>query len=548
VRDEFLITRQGKQYVLFSGLLDEAHNRGLRGIDTELIQVPDESNGNVAVVKATVEMEDGRTFGGIGDASPDNVGRNIVPHLIRMAECVPIDAEMLTKKGWKRHNDLIVGELVLAYDKDGDILRWTPLEDVSLYEEPYDTVSLKSRSFEAVCTPNHTWAITSKAGKRSLRQAVHLRTADSIVVAARAEGGDNPLTPREAALLGWLATDGTIWDSYVGKYGPYRRAYISQSKTKHLADLRNLVGSDGTERVAAARQRNFGAYSSDCLPQHSFDLTADFTRQLLLKAGFESYLDLPRIALELSSEARAAMLDAMLKGDGTSRDGQRWVFGTVRKPGVMEAFELLATLEGYALGRPRLSTRGDVPVRALRENRKVSAAYLTIEAAESQPVWCPTTRYGTWVMRRDGFITITGNTRAKARALRDAVNVGATALEELSDGDDSGAPPANYPASRPQRPTPVRNPGPRPIEDATGNGQAAPDVPETPETEAPKASRRGSQKARKSQVDLLKTLAIEWRGDNGVERLENRIGQPLAELTRAEADEWIDRLTPEGRE
>ncbi len=225
MRDEFLITRSGKQYVLFSGLLDEAHNRGLQGIDTELIQVPNESNGNVAVVKATVEMEDGRTFGGIGDASPDNVGRNIVPHLIRMAE-----------------------------------------------------------------------------------------------------------------------------------------------------------------------------------------------------------------------------------------------------------------------------------------------------------------------------------TRAKARALRDAVNVGATALEELSDGDD--APPANYPPPRPQRPTPAPlwSAGPRPVEEAAGNGQAETETPESEAPETPRASRRGTQKARKSQVDLLKTLAVEWRGDNGVERLENRIGKPLADLTRAEADEWIDRLTPEGRE
>src|SRR5919107_3458070 len=91
MRDEFMITRQGKQYVLFAGLLDEAHNRGLRGIDTELVQVPTPDNGNVAVVKATVEMEgpdegQGRIFSGIGDASPENVGRNIVPHIIRMAE------------------------------------------------------------------------------------------------------------------------------------------------------------------------------------------------------------------------------------------------------------------------------------------------------------------------------------------------------------------------------------------------------------------------------------------------------------------------------
>ncbi|HZF59101.1 MAG TPA: hypothetical protein VEZ19_11575 [Rubrobacter sp.] len=235
MRDEFMITRQGKQYVLFAGLLDEAHGLGLRGIDTDLIQVPEESNGNVAIVKATAEMEDGRRFSGLGDASPDNVGRSIAPHIIRMAE-----------------------------------------------------------------------------------------------------------------------------------------------------------------------------------------------------------------------------------------------------------------------------------------------------------------------------------TRAKARALRDAVNVGATALEELSEGDD--APPASrgYDGSSSRgsgssagsaRPTAIRG----------GRQEAAQSAPPSEEQDTPNgqaekpavSSKRGSgsgAKARKSQVDLLKTLAVEWRGENGVERLESRLGKPLTDLTRAEADEWIDRLTPEGRE
>lgn len=245
MREEFLITRQGKQFVLFAGLLDQAHSEGLKSIDTELLQVPDPDNGQVAIVKATCEMEDGRRFSGIGDASPDNVGRNIAPHVIRMAE-----------------------------------------------------------------------------------------------------------------------------------------------------------------------------------------------------------------------------------------------------------------------------------------------------------------------------------TRAKARALRDAVNVGATALEELSDGDDGGG----ATSSGGSRPTPIRGsasrqdgrreqaPRQRPAGDAGtaaqpagANGQEEParEARGGSRTPSPSGSRSGSRagaKARKSQVDLLRTLAVEWAGDGGVERLEGRVGKPLAELTRAEADEWIDRLTPEGRE
>lgn len=181
-------------------------------------------------------------------------------------------------------------------------------------------------------------------------------------------------------------------------------------------------------------------------------------------------------------------------------------------------------------------------------------------------------------------------TRAKARALRDAVNVGATALEELTDSDDSDAPPVSHQASRAQAnsaPPSARQEqarqqrassgrdaggaslGPRPVEEDPGPGEAAPAEEEAGEApngkageaspgsegqdqgqdQARRASRGSSQKARKSQVDLLRTLAEELRGENGVARLEGRIGKSLAELTRAEADEWIDRLTPaEGRE
>ena len=85
MREEYMIERQGRRFVLYAGLLEEAHTRGLRSIETELLQIPQSENGEVAIVRAVVRTEDGK-FTGIGDASPENVNRTIAPHVIRMAE------------------------------------------------------------------------------------------------------------------------------------------------------------------------------------------------------------------------------------------------------------------------------------------------------------------------------------------------------------------------------------------------------------------------------------------------------------------------------
>lgn len=85
VNRESVITRGDRQYVLYAGLLDEAHRQGLKAIRTTLLQIPTEENGYVAICQAVVETEKG-VFTGIGDASPANVSRQMVHCLIRMAE------------------------------------------------------------------------------------------------------------------------------------------------------------------------------------------------------------------------------------------------------------------------------------------------------------------------------------------------------------------------------------------------------------------------------------------------------------------------------
>lgn len=85
MKKEFVVEREGKSFVLYAGLLDEAHSQGLQSIHTTLLQIPSEENGYVAICQATVQTEKG-VFTGLGDASPGNVTRPMVSCLIRMAE------------------------------------------------------------------------------------------------------------------------------------------------------------------------------------------------------------------------------------------------------------------------------------------------------------------------------------------------------------------------------------------------------------------------------------------------------------------------------
>jgi hypothetical protein len=81
-----VINLQGQEFVTYEGLLNEAHQRGLKAIRTHLVQLPAAENGHLAVVSAEVEMEGGKIFTGIGDASHANVAPAIAKHLVRMAE------------------------------------------------------------------------------------------------------------------------------------------------------------------------------------------------------------------------------------------------------------------------------------------------------------------------------------------------------------------------------------------------------------------------------------------------------------------------------
>lgn len=424
-----------------------------------------------------------RYFEGTGQYKPLSPEQRA--NQVMRCECVPLDSEILTRAGWKCHNQVSPGDEVLAYDCTSDTCRWTPLLAVSVYESA-SLIRLHSLNFDVRCTPDHSWAIEKKGyvpcsdGRRCLRgpyanrgldrgliKAHALKTSHRIILAAPETGtGESVLTPAEAAVMGWAITDGTIQ-----RRASHRRIAICQSKEENFAAIREavtaMVGRPVNECVTVTGSHTFPTgrtYATK--PQRWWYLPADASRSLLEKAGFEDggHECMPNLAARLSSPARRAMLDAMLRADADKRriftKGKRWV---------MDTLQMLCILEGIALGREH--DRPSVIAQTLKKTRHIAVNFLKKEDAGTAAVWCPTTEYGTWVMRQNRTVTITGNTKAKRRATFSIAGLGMSDSPDTSEDEyiprgpviDQTPAIESTPAGTPPAPAaPVQQPPPNP--------------------------------------------------------------------------------------
>ena len=83
--DRFIKNIQGRDFVIYAGLLDLAHQKGLIRLDVDIIQHPTKDNNNEAICKAVAHTRAGDIFSDIGDASVKNTNQAIAQHLLRMA-------------------------------------------------------------------------------------------------------------------------------------------------------------------------------------------------------------------------------------------------------------------------------------------------------------------------------------------------------------------------------------------------------------------------------------------------------------------------------
>lgn len=315
------------------------------------------------------------------------------------AYCTPTSTEILTRSGWKLHHQLIIGEEALAYSHEANRLEWTTLEDVHR-PGSFPTVTVSNKSFEFVCTPDHKWAqvnldnkVSGEEGKFELKPIQGGRQHHYVVLSAPYEQGTSSVTPDEAAVIAWLLGDGTYT---LG-------VNIAQSRTKYAAQIQELLDRfpDCYSRISDR---------SGCNVWH---LREPFFRQLWNKAGLDLELNgWEQFLLGLSPKAIKSFCDAAMMAEGDQNGSFYQNRG--RK---QELFRLAFFLSGVfpTKGWPSGKGEGSFPNRGICEAfvpgtpRKWVRTIKVTPNEGKQEVWCPQTSLGTWVMRQNGQIAITGN-------------------------------------------------------------------------------------------------------------------------------------------
>lgn len=477
---------------------------------------------DVYAVTARAVDSTGRSDESIGAVPIGGLKGEAKANAIMKAECCPLDTEILTRSGFRTYADLSIGEDVLSYDCETDSTSWVPLEGISTFDDiPIVGMHTLEGRFSVRCTPDHKWAVqkpgylprgdglrsrrgpyASRGPDRFLLPANEIKSSHRVILAAEATSGANQMSDRDAEILGWVATDGSV--RFVGN-SP--RVVITQSKAEHVAEIRQLVGvcaipSSVGEFVGQPTTRTFpGGKTYDCLPQHMFSFSADESRRLLSVWGIgkADWTLLPSVVTSLSSSAREAMLRSMMSGDGTE-DG---TFGKKRKPGVMESFQILSAMSGHALGKLGMSSVGDVPVQKILDSRYIAGSNVVLTPAGQEPVWCPTTRFGTWIARQDGRVFITGNTKAKRRVTLSICGLGMLDETEVD----------SIPSARRVEPDPPALPMPKRL---TAAEQAADPFPELiPESEMAEPPEAKPPAAAPRQKKSLAEVAAEHAAQHG---------------------------------
>jgi phage terminase large subunit-like protein len=342
--------------------------------------------------------------------------------------CVSADTEALTPDGWVHYRNLLPGTLIRTFDISTGTARWSPAESVNVFpvtDQPM--ISVDMNSFSALVTEDHRWPVVNKETNRfSLKQSLlDFTTKDGVVLAAP-PSDDLPETLPDSLveLVAWWTTEGTDTTGRDRRQGSITQSMLVNTDKVFAIDaaLRALWGPPTTSmrgvREPAWYLRPVKGRGTVVfyLNHEAIEVLQKFCCGTSDKVVSYAFIN------SLSCAQRELFLNKCIDGDGWRRGDAMIIAQKVAAR--LDAIEYAAILNGWGVTRSEHSTSGFATLNITKSIRGTKAfpvgpyKYRLESPTYTGDVWCPTTRDGTWLARRNGTVFYTGNTAEEPDALR----------------------------------------------------------------------------------------------------------------------------------
>ena len=403
------------------------------------------ADGSVQVLTSCELIAEGLDVPGITAAILLRPTQSLGLHL---QQCLDAETEILTGRGWLRHDALNDADTVAAFDTLTGNIEYCEVQEIvrrplALSETMH---GIASPHLDIRVTGGHEMivqglSVTCKHWRKATAEQVQARSAMFMIpVSGKTNAPGLPLSDDEVRFLGWFLSDGSINHANgvvqiaqssdkvfhceeikrvlrgCGfKFGEYR--YRRKGSDSKYPDLMIFGVSRGKPRGRDKHLRGWGALAPwlDKSVPSSFDDISDRQLGLLLEAinlGDGANQNKPKgwsrrtMAITCGDNERLAdRLQALCVTRGfrcnkaayEPKRGGRW-FSIYVRPGKH------ATIAGAGV------PDGDVQGKAYQRSR-----FTMLAAVPGETVWCVSTRLGSLVVRRNGKVAIVGNC---GRALR----------------------------------------------------------------------------------------------------------------------------------
>ena len=373
--------------------------------------------------------------------------------LRRAQNCVDMETEILTRRGWLTYNQVTLNDEVLT--KNPLTLRYefhVPTR-INIYPESNAPVVIcETNAFSSAATLDHRWLATSRCSRKRVKvqrmvtteQLIESRGKMALHRTGDHDTPDGEFDDRFLAIIGWYLTDSSL---------KYNRAGLP---------VYVIIGQ--SERANPTKCDRIRILIEGITAHHHFDGVDQFNQWRLDNAVSARLIALlpgrkltAEFVFSLSQRQARLLMDEMRQGDGNVwRGAENWsdkVSLYAEDEVERDAIQTLVCWAGKASNSRWYDTSGARASNKLRKpitNSKGCwvVSVLSRETTQMLPqqvrivddhrlVWCPTVTNGTWIARRRGCVYVTGNCPVQSTA-GDLTSFAALRIQERMEEEGLG--------------------------------------------------------------------------------------------------------------